>query len=60
MSGNIPAVSGGGITHNGPGQPIQIIDITKDHKFKLDEDALKSILFHPKAKNKNVNNHLTR
>jgi hypothetical protein len=60
MSENIQAVSGGGITHNGPGKPIQIIDITKDHKCKLDEEALKSILFHPKATNKKVNIHLMR
>ena len=55
MSGNIPTISsGGGGLSSGTGQPIQIIDITRDHKFKLDEDALKSILYHPKAKNKKV------
>lgn len=38
------------------GKPIQIIDITEDHKFKLNEDNLQSILSHPKAKQKKVKN----
>jgi hypothetical protein len=51
MSGHIPISA----SHAGSaGQPIQIIDITKEHKFKLDEDALKKILSHPKAKYKKV------
>lgn len=49
MSGNIPIN-----LHSNNGQPVQIIDITKDHKFKLNEDALKSVLYHPKAKHKKV------
>jgi hypothetical protein len=35
--------------------PLQIIDITKDHKFKLNEENLLSILNHPKARMKKVN-----
>ena len=60
MSGNIPNVinssgdnSASSKTISG-GHPVQIIDITPDHKFKLDENALKSILYHPKSKNKKV------
>jgi hypothetical protein len=56
MSGNIPTLTHGTPNKTGSiaGQPVQIIDITSDHKFKLDEDALKQILYHPKAKNKKV------
>ena len=57
MSGNIPTVAPATPTNksgNIGGQPVQIIDITSDHKFKLDEEALKRILYHPKAKNRKV------
>ncbi|CAF0968670.1 unnamed protein product [Brachionus calyciflorus] len=36
------------------GHPIQIIDITEDHRFKLNEENLQSILNNPKAKLKKV------
>ena len=68
MSGTIPTSGGDGVnratgdthannvgvTHTGDGRPVQIIDITNDHKFKLNEDALKRILYHPKIKHKKV------
>lgn len=34
--------------------PIQIVSITEDHKFVLDEKKLKQILFHKRAKGKKV------
>lgn len=60
MSGRIPSGeinnmnTSYGSSDGGGGYPVQIIDITKDHKFKLDEDNLKSILNHPKARLKKV------
>ena len=39
---------------SGMGQPVQIVDITADHKFKLNEDKLQTILNHPKARMKKV------
>jgi hypothetical protein len=41
-------------TSGGAGHPIQIVDITSDHKFKLNEDNLQTILNHPKARMKKV------
>jgi atlastin len=34
--------------------PVQILDITSEHRFKLNEESLLSILNHPKARNKKV------
>jgi atlastin len=38
----------------GMGRPVQIVDITSDHKFKLNEENLLSILNHPKARMRKV------
>ena len=38
----------------GMGRPVQIVDITADHKFKLNEENLLSILNHPKARMRKV------
>lgn len=56
MSGRIPEemMNTSFSSTPGTGKPIQIIDITEDHKFKLNEDNLQSILSHPKAKQKKV------
>jgi hypothetical protein len=35
-------------------EPVQIVTITEDHKFVLDEKKLKKILFHKRAVNKKV------
>jgi hypothetical protein len=49
------AISGSsGLTPTSYGHPIQIVDITKDHKFKLNEENLQSILTNPKAHMKKV------
>ena len=37
----------------GPG-PVQIVSITDDHKFVLDEKRLKEILYHKRAQGKKV------
>ncbi len=34
--------------------PVQIVSITEDHKFVLDEKKLKKILFHKRAIGKKV------
>jgi hypothetical protein len=34
--------------------PVQIVSITEDHKFVLDEKKLKQILFHKRAIGKKV------
>jgi hypothetical protein len=34
--------------------PVQIVTITEDHKFVLDEKKLKEILFHKRAQDKKV------
>jgi hypothetical protein len=34
--------------------PVQIVTITEDHKFVLDEKKLKQILFHKRAVGKKV------
>jgi hypothetical protein len=34
--------------------PVQIVSITEDHKFVLDEKKLKKILFHKRALGKKV------
>ena len=34
--------------------PVQIVSITDDHKFVLDEEKLKKILFHPRVQDKRV------
>ncbi|KAI0980188.1 hypothetical protein GJ496_004807 [Pomphorhynchus laevis] len=36
------------------GHPIQIVDLTDDHSFELNEDHLRDILFHPDCKSKKV------
>lgn len=36
------------------GYPVQIVDITKEHTFYLNEDNLQSILNHPRARMKKV------
>ena len=53
MNGMNTSVTGGSFAS---GHPIQIIDITADHKFKLNEENLQTILNHPKAKTKKVRN----
>jgi len=58
MSGRIPSIDNhqlmnSSFSSTGHG-PLQIVDITKDHKFKLNEDNLLSILNHPKARMKKV------
>jgi hypothetical protein len=35
--------------------PVQIVSITEDHKFVLDEKKLKEILYHKRAQGKKVN-----
>jgi atlastin len=35
-------------------RPVKIIELDQDHKLILNEQNLKSILLHPKAKNKPV------
>ena len=50
-SSGLSGISGGG---GSLGHPRQIVDITNDHKFKLNEDNLQSILSHPKARMKKV------
>ena len=47
---NTSMTSGSG----GSGRPVQIVDITSDHKFKLNEENLQSILNHPKARMRKV------
>ena len=60
MSGKIPSTSGDNQMNSsfssggGSGRPIQIVDITSDHKFKLNEENLQHILSHPKARMKKV------
>lgn len=67
MSGKIPSTNSSsnllnsssimntsGTSPGGTGRPIQIVDITNDHKFKLNEENLQSILNHPKARMKKV------
>jgi len=60
MSGRIPSTSGDNqmnssfSSSNNAGHPVQIVDITSDHKFKLNEDNLQSILNHQKARMKKV------
>ncbi len=67
MSGRIPSTSSSrdlntsmntsnSSTHSGAngGYPVQIVDITKDHTFCLNEDNLQSILNHPRARMKKV------
>lgn len=34
--------------------PVQIVSITEDHKFVLDENKLRQILFHRRAAGKKV------
>jgi hypothetical protein len=34
--------------------PVQIVSITDDHKFILNEEKLKEILYHPRAQDKKV------
>ena len=34
--------------------PVQIVSITEDHKFVLDEKKLKEILYHKRAQGKKV------
>lgn len=36
--------------------PVQIVTITDDHKFVLDEKKLKEILYHRRAQGKKVKN----
>lgn len=66
MSGRIPSTgssrdlntsmntSTGSIGNSGGGYPVQIVDITKEHKFCLNEDNLQAIINHPKARMKKV------
>ena len=55
MSGRIPNTMNTSInSSSAQGRPIQIIDITKEHKFELNEEALLSILSNPRAKSKKV------
>merc|ERR1712127_1044647 len=46
--------STGSIGNSGGGYPVQIVDITKEHKFCLNEDNLQAIINHPKARMKKV------
>lgn len=46
MNNNSTSIQGDG------GHPIQIVDITDEHKFQLNEENLKSILHHPLARNR--------
>ena len=66
MSGRIPSTSSSSnlntsmntstssVGSASSGCPVQIVDITKEHKFKLNEENLQSILNHPKARMKKV------
>lgn len=67
MSGKIPSTSSTSSSLNtsmnssftssstsSSGRPVQIVDITSDHKFKLNEENLQAILNHPKARMKKV------
>lgn len=36
------------------GAPVQVVSITPDHKFVLNEEKLKEILFHKRAVGKKV------
>jgi atlastin len=49
MNASFGAASGGVAGH-----PVQIVDITTDHRFKLNEENLLSILNHPKARMRKV------
>lgn len=42
------------VNSSASGHPVQIVDITKEHKFVLNEDNLQAILNHPKARMKKV------
>ena len=37
-----------------PAHPIKIVDLDDDHSLVLNEKNLKSVLYHPKARNKKV------
>lgn len=39
--------------------PVQIVSITDDHKFVLDEEKLKKILKHPRVQDKRVKKNRT-
>ena len=39
---------------NSAGQPVKIIEIGEDNKLLLNENGLKSVLFHQKCKGKQV------
>lgn len=64
MSGRIPSTSSRDLntsmntstssTQGTGGYPVQIVDITKEHTFYLNEENLQSILNHPRARNKKV------
>lgn len=41
--------------HSSSAGPVQIVSITDDHKFVLDEKKLKEILYHKRAQGKKVN-----
>lgn len=41
-------------TASAGGHPVQIVDITKEHKFVLNEENLQAVLNHPKARMKKV------
>ncbi len=38
--------------------PVQIVSITDDHKFVLDEKKLKDILYHRRAQGKKVEENI--
>ncbi len=40
--------------HSSSAGPVQIVSITQDHKFVLDEKKLKEILYHKRAQGKKV------
>lgn len=44
---------------NSSGQPVKIIEIGEDNKLILNENGLKSVLFHPKCKGKQVKYRVT-
>lgn len=57
MSGQLPVTNIDSDSMNSSvniGHPVQIIDIDKDHKFKLNEENLLSVLNNSKAKSKKV------